>query len=373
MELPDDALTRSKTKSWGLMAGRWWRWTRYELRDGCICPAPKAQLRVYDPWKLWLKTRPIGRRSYQEDQSRTPYRALLEMLRKLEYRRDSAEPPELSPAEFDLPGATLTSESERAILAWCTAYGLLGVLPHRVLQAVFAPQAGVQLQYVRIGIGSSVVPRNDGNPMTPMLQPSAAVQPLHGVGITVEPLSATWARFFPSIAPDDLETFAYPQPLTDTFWKMYCEPLGDFLSGARALLGVLAAIRLQELPRRHGVAAALRRLRTGITGGLPTVVNALVAPTGLAAAPGKRGRLGLNLVSNSLLASLTTMLLDDLSQGRALQCPCGQLFVSNAYQARHCSRRCRWRFEQREFREGKKEKNERLQLAARRPHSYKSC
>lgn len=96
---------------------------------------------------------------------------------------------------------------------------------------------------------------------------------------------------------------------------MYSELLEDFLSGARALLEVLAAIRLQEIPRRHRSGSALRRTYTGITGGLPRMLNALVAPIGLAAAPVKPGRLRLNCVSNSPLVSLTTMVLEDLSQG----------------------------------------------------------
>jgi len=117
----------------------------------------------------------------------------------------------------------------------------------------------------------------------------------------------------------------------------------DFLSGARTLLELLTAIRLQSSPR-------LRALHAAGTGGLPIAINALVAPTGLGAPIGKRRRVGLNWVGNSLLASLSTMLLEDLSQGQALQCPCGQLFVSSAYQATYCSRQCRWRFEQRKFR-----------------------
>jgi hypothetical protein len=176
------------------------------------------RLRIQD-FDGWLKHQSISlgdarEQLYQEDQGRTPCRALLELLTKLEYRRDSAERPEFSPAQFDIPASPLTSESEQAILAWCAMYGLLGVLPHRVLQVVFTPRAGVQLQYVRIGIGWTAVERHARNPMTPILQPSATVQPLRGVGITVEPLSATWTRFFPDIAADERDTFAYLEPLT---------------------------------------------------------------------------------------------------------------------------------------------------------------
>jgi hypothetical protein len=171
------------------------------------------------------------------------------------------------------------------------------------------------------------------------------VQPLRGVGLSVEPLAQTWARFFPGVPTQEQNTFAYPQPLTDSFWKMYAEPVKDFLTGAHALQEVLIAIGLQTNQE-------LRAIHEFMTGGLPTVINALGAPSGLAAPLRQRGRVGLNWVGGSLLASFTMMMLEDLSSGRAVQCPCGQLFVSSAYQARYCSHRCRWRFEQRKHRRG---------------------
>ncbi len=345
MQLLDNALTQAAPRR-GLSAGRWWRFNRYELRDGCLRPARGARLSVYDPWKLWLSTRPVGRRSGQRERGPTPYRELLEVLSRLEYRKDLDDAPEFTPAEVDMLAGPLTTDSEQAILKWCAKYGLLGILPHRVLQVVLAPQQGAQVQYIRIGIGWMAIEREAGNPVTPFLPSRAIVQPLRGVGITVEPLSRTWARFFPETAVEQRNTFAYPEPLTDSFWKVYAEPLQDFLSGARALRELLAAIRMQRTSR-------LRALHRALTGGLPIVINSLVAPAGLGAPIGRRRDIGLNWVGSSLLASLTLMLLEDLSQGQALQCPCGQLFVSSAYQAHYCSRRCRWRFEQRRFRRGR--------------------
>ena len=265
------------------------------------------------------------------------------MLSKLEYRKDTDGSPDFTPAQVDMLAAPLTADSEQKVLDWCSQYGLLGILPHRVLQVVLPLRDGVQVQYVRIGIGWMAVEREKRNPIAPILQPSAIVQSLRGVGLAVEPLCDTWARFFPSVPVAERERFAYPEPLTDSFWKIYAEPLRDFLSGARALRELLTAIWLQGSPR-------LSALHAAGTGGLPVAINALVAPTGLGVPIDRRRRVGLNWVGNSLLASLSTMLLEDLSQGRALQCQCGQLFVSSAYQATYCSRQCRWRFEQRKFR-----------------------
>ena len=350
MQLGDNAPTESKSKSRGLTAGRWWRWTRYELCNNYIRPARGARLRVYDPWKLWLKTRPVGRRSDQGDHGSTPYRALLAMLHKLEYRENADDPAEFTPAQVDMLIGPLTADSEQTILDWCAAYGLLGILPHRVLQVVLPAQAGSQLQYDRIGFGWVASAREARNPVRPIQEPKAIVQPLRGVGLSIEPLCETWMRFFPGVPVAERDTFAYPEPLTDLFWRTYAEPLEDFLSGAHALREVLTAIGLQRSPR-------LRAFHALSTGGPQIVINALVAPAGLGARPRKTERVGLNWVGNSLLASLTMMLLEDLSKGRALQCPCGQLFVSQAYQARYCSRLCRWRFQQRDYRKGKKKRS----------------
>ncbi len=338
----DSSPVESKARAFA--AGSWWRFSRYEIRDGYIRPAPEAQLRRYDPWELWVKTRPEGRRSDNGDLGPTPYRALLQMLDQLEYRQDGASPLDFTPAQVDMLDGPLTEASHQRILDWCVRYGLLGILPHTVLQVTLSPKDGVQLQYVRMGIGWTAIEREERHPSLPIVAPRVVLQPLRGLGIVVEPLSKTWARFFPGVPETERNSFAYPQPLTDPFWKMYAEPVKDFLSGAHALREVLIAIGLQTNQE-------LRAIHEFMTGGWPTVVNGLTAPTGIAAPLRRNGRIGLNWVGGSLLASFAMMLLEDLSSGRALQCPCGQLFVSNAYQARYCSRQCRWRFEQRRFRQ----------------------
>lgn len=86
------------------------------------------------------------------------------------------------------------------------------------------------------------------------------------------------------------------------------------------------------------------------------MADSLLAPMGLAVRVSPRGKTELNYVYNSLLAALALMLFEDLSRARSLQCPCGQLFVSSAYPAHYCSRRCRWRFEQRNFRSARTRK-----------------
>jgi hypothetical protein len=263
------------------------------------------------------------------------------MLRSLRYVNND----EFTPATVDMLAGPLTEDSKRAVLKWCNSYGLLGVLPHRASQATLGPRKGEQRQYIRIGIGWTEIVRDLRNPLTPAVQPNALVQDLRGPAVQVEHLSTTWGRFFPEIPVEDRETFAYPQPLTAPFWNLYAEPLQDFLSAARALRELLSALRFQKSTK-------LRRIHSALSGGLPLVMNGLIAPVGLGAQIKQRSIESMKLVPGSLLASLTLMLLEDLLRGRALQCPCGKLFVSKAYQARYCSRRCRWRFEQQKHRKG---------------------
>ena len=332
MQLPDNALTG---KSRGLAGGRWWRWTKYQLLEGCLRPAPDAVLRCYDPFG----TRPAGRSSAQAGKNSTPYLSLLEMLRSLKY----VDNEDFSPAEIGMPAGRLTAESEQAILNWCDRYGLLGVLPHRISQMTLNPKDDQQRQYIRIGIGWMEIVRDTRNPLTTAVRPNATVLDLRGVVPLVEPLSTTLARFFPAIPVEEQETYEYPQPLSDRFWKLYAEPLQDFLSAARVLREILTALRFQRSFR-------LRHVHAALTGGPPIVISALMAPIGVGAQMRRGSVRSIDLVSGSLLASLTLMLLEDLAGARALQCPCGRLFMSRAYQARYCSKRCRWRFEQRGFR-----------------------
>jgi hypothetical protein len=77
----------------------------------------------------------------------------------------------------------------------------------------------------------------------------------------------------------------------------------------------------------------------------------LIAGVSLALQWNRERQVQLKWVTSSLLASLATMMLEDLTYGRALLCAgCGRPFVSGAYQARFCSVRCRWAVQKREYR-----------------------
>src|SRR3972149_10223043 len=88
-----------------LVKGRWWRFNRYEIRDRYIRPAPGAALEEFDPWAEFLKVRTKTR----SGQGEGPVELLARALHGV---------------KFDLlhtPGPfTLTPESEKQILAWCS-------------------------------------------------------------------------------------------------------------------------------------------------------------------------------------------------------------------------------------------------------------
>jgi hypothetical protein len=335
-------------KDLSVVTGGWWRWTRYEIRDGNIRPASGARLESYDPRESWLRTRPSAKSSNQKRTKEPPYQSLLRLLGELEYRRPGDAPLDFTPAQVDLLLAPFTKESEAKLLEWCAQYGLLGILLHRTLQVTLAPRTGLhQVQHTKIGAGWSTTA------LPIMLQrpvsiPSAIIQPLLGAGPVVERLGITWARFFPDVPPLQHEAFLYPDPLTEEFWNLYAEPVADFLSGMHALRGLHQAIRLFQSKSRK--ARRSLKLQDALTP-RHLVAEGLLAGVSLAPQWNRDRRFQLKWVPSSLLASLATMMLEDLTYGHALLCAaCGRPFVSGAYQARFCSVRCRWAEQKREYR-----------------------
>src|SRR5262245_35388850 len=101
-------------------AGWWWRFSRYEVRSGCIRPAAGATLETYDPWEDYFATHSLRRGS------EPLYQRLLSLLKKIRFE----------------PGVPwqLDRASETALLGWCGRYGLMGILPHKAQMVVLAPR-----------------------------------------------------------------------------------------------------------------------------------------------------------------------------------------------------------------------------------------
>src|SRR6266852_9471668 len=200
----DNAQTKHRPRP-GATQIEWWRFSLYEIRDGCVRPSDGARLEWYDPWPDFQHTRTqtVG----QAPAAAQPaYQSLLKLVHQLEY----------------LPGPTchpdrLTQKSQALILEWCQQHGLLGVLLSRWEAIRFAPQrdaAGhwAQRRYFR-GFGQVIeVQQTTGD-----VKEGTATVLIHGLNdltLVEESPSKTWSRFFPSIGFSKQDTFSYPLPYT---------------------------------------------------------------------------------------------------------------------------------------------------------------
>ncbi len=367
-------------------SGAWWRFDRYEIRDEAIRPEHGASLEEYDPWQEYRESRLPG------STQAPPYQSLLDLLERITIR----------PARDG--GWSVTPAGHTLISDWCARHGLLGGILQAAQLVTLAPRwepclspeshpsepEGTmhpsQARYVRQGSGWGIswsqnvrVEARPGSPVRrgqlvseadiPAEWPRRSIlwHDLQGYGKWREDdLSWHWSRFFPNVpefdwgpyryqkvgeAPDAGakafaqsagETFQYPRPGEPRFWKLYAEPLGDFLGSAFILRDAL------EKLGHNGDDADLREGQA--------LLNALVEGVSMAIVPTDHG-FTQRWVAPSLLASFAMMALQDLTEGkRVLTCEnCGALFLSDAWQARYCKARCRLTALQREYRRRKRE------------------
>ena len=102
--------------------------------------------------------------------------------------------------------------------------------------------------------------------------PSVLLQKLRDNEWEEEPISKTWAQFFPDIAKDEKETYRYPMPMSDEFWGLHAEPVDAFFNGANALWRTI-----QDLIHINPIATATTEDAVSVRRGVKTL-NALVAP-----------------------------------------------------------------------------------------------
>jgi hypothetical protein len=349
--------------------GRWWRFTKYVLSEGYVRPARGARLEAYDPWADYWRSRERG--------EVPPYQSLLDLLRAIKWNPSEGSDSRLiGPAAPEL----LEPEAVHQLLAWCAAHGLLGVLPQRALLLTLAPRfqragrvqgigSGEQLRLVqqefirtstewivneRKGIPIPVRSKADlrtmiGKTVPPDFEPTwnrprVVLHDLAGNGLVEEPLTTTWARFFPSLS-GPAERVLWPVPLSPEFWHLYAEPFEDFLWAMITFRTVLHD--LADTGRRT---KAVRRAagRAGLHGLLASVSPVLMQS--------QERQWAQRWVSMSLLGSFAMMALLDLTEGwRLRECPmCRRPFVSDAWQARYCCVRCRLRAQKRAHRAKKR-------------------
>jgi hypothetical protein len=333
VKLSDNAQTLKPRP--GTTEGDWWRFSSYEIRDGCIRPAAGAQLDWYDPWPEFqgTRTQTVGQ---APGAAQPAYQSLMKLVHQLEYRPGRKRYPDC-----------LTERSQNSILEWCQQHGLLGVLLSRWDAISLAPQRDskgrwVQHRYFR-GFGQAIQTHEISGDVEDR-KASVLIHGLNDPAPAEESPSKTWSRFFPTVEFSQRDSFPYPAPYSDDFCRLYGERLMDFCNAAKLLVGAISHLgrtppKIEGDPKlaREQALEVINLLRRSVSSVLDLEENGSVKP---------------RRVAPSLLASFADMFAQDLAYGRpTLQCDsCGTPFVSPAYQARYCSVPCRLREQKRRLR-----------------------
>lgn len=370
-----------------VIGGNWWRFSRYEIRDGRICAPEKGEPKPYDPWSQYYASRS------ERGTNEPPYQGLMRLIRDLSLK------PATNGRRY-----SLDRSGERQVLDWCAENGLLGILPFRVCSVTLHPRwwrpltqeelrkervpeeyvgggqppegylprgalVASQVRYItstamwwerilKIDRSRPVVPGRDqpaglGDLVPAELVPSywptpgAVLRDLRGRDVREEPLSRTFTRFFIGVPPEETETYLYPRPGTMEFARQYCEPLDDFLEAAFVLRDVADTLLLKT-PIKDMTKPEMDRLFSA-----KMTLEALVAPVSRGFRIAADETYEDYLASPSLFSSFAMMLFDDLIGQRLFRCPsCGLVFASSAYQAEYCSDTCRRREYKRRWRAG---------------------
>jgi hypothetical protein len=377
---------------------RWWRFSQYELKDKYIRPAPGAKLELYDPWKAYRESwdyDPDSATPWTEKRQKgPPYQSLLALANEVKVE----------------PGFKLDKKSTELLLNWCAEFGLLGILPQRAHMVALAPRwlpdppwgaaVGTKLKRPR---GGNLYPtqfiyyRNNllflnmegtkvqgwdpviwnpkelgskGHRLGEIYEGKIPIQPgvlmqewdfyegheYRSVKVSStlfpETFRETWAKFFPSIPKKEVETYLYPPMLSRPFWEIYSERLADFFMGVLALKEALLYLSepsdlADELERRFRMDGM-------------RLLNNLVSSASMGLATAEDGSLRQEWWAASLLGCFAMMALQDLTQQRkVIRCEtCNRLFVTEAYQARYCTDRCRHTAQKRRYRQRLKEGEE---------------
>ena len=259
-----------------------------------------------------------------------------------------------------------------ALLAWCSEYGLLGVLLHRLETVVLPPRASESMmgpgvmtpKYIRTATGwKQDAPvlfefsdaEKSMEPPEPPDTPGIFLRKEPGdFEISFESLETVRSQFFPDLpTSQDL-----PLPFSDEFWAHYAEPVHLFLNAATRLREATDGARMKASKADPGN----MRVATGVA-----KLQALAAPVRTTLYKTQRGKFSVGWVCHSLLAAFAMMATLDLAEARLLRCArpdCGKYFVSKAKKARYCTDTCRKTVQMRRWRHRKEvEKRKESEMA----------
>jgi hypothetical protein len=167
-----------------------------------------------------------------------------------------------------------------------------------------------------------------------------------------ESFDGTWSSFFPTIPKKEIETYLYPPPISAPFWDIYAESVSDFFMGVFVLQDALTYLNLSS-DKSEKQAEAYRK--EGFR-----LLNNLVSSSSMVLSSAPDGSFRQEWRAASLLGCFAMMALQDLThQRKVIRCEkCNRLFVTEAYQARYCSDRCRHTAQKRRYRQRLKEGQE---------------
>ena len=343
--------------------GRWWRFDHYQVRDGCVRPAPAARLVPYDPWDQYRAARDATARIDP------PYASLVALAGTLAH-----DPETIVQGQ----AVRLGPSGEASLVHWCGEHGLLGLLPHQTVMAALAPRWETTTAFGDHLLPVRHVHRWEAYGWSPTLEawwrpehraqaatarPGDLVPPSLYAGHWPEPvalmhmlrggrwaslrLAEAWGPFFPDVPPAERDTYAYPVPESEAFWATYGEPVGWLLGAASQLRIAVLDLSADPASVEESAVDYLYRMDTAVGH-----LHNLLAPVQPSLTVGADGQYHQTWRTRSLLSSFALMALLDLTeQRRVLTCQtCGRVFVSGAYQARYCSKRCRGTAQKRAYR-----------------------
>ncbi len=344
----------------------WWKADAYEISDGCFAPAPGARVSSYDPMAAyWESIRQRIRAGSKPVEA--PYAELIRLLDKCRW-------------EPGPHGKVLARGSQQMLLGWVKRNGLLGVLPHTLLQVTgcYETQPGGEggspgpvevlwardvenpdrapvelrmLGYGRIGsisasvqdLGTASVDGTYEQPGDILATASAgrvSVQEVGSEDIVVKAWDDVARPFFTHPVERLDGTSRYPFPAERDFGTVYREPIDQFLRAAHALYWAFYACAFATSVRDPDV-----KDEAGIhewTG--PAALNLLLSRVRPSLRPCELGWEG-HWRSPSLLGILATQAYWDLSRGKnfgARLCGyCKKPFPTRTPRQEYCQDNCR--------------------------------
>jgi len=342
----------------------WWRASGYEIRHGCIVPMVNATLTTYYPWEDWSKA---PKRLRTSELTIAP---LAKLLRDLDVWAAG-----LGGVQFEL-------RQVDKLIDWVNANGLLGIALHRVEYVRLAarwrtlPAVGFMghltapmHKWFRYGpekwhTGSSFAATDSEYQSTFPLRINQSLDgkvvaedvlvessrgglaeansyPAIWAGQVSMHLSDVWGPFFPSLPREELDSYDYPEPTSEAFWRLYGEPLDEFLREANSLVQAV-----EQLAQEHRNPPADRLIGTSPAVHACQVLSELAGHTRPHLGMEKTDlKLRVNWSAPSLLAALAMTTINELSasDGNFIRVceKCRSPFITGDARQLYCSKDCR--------------------------------